>query len=191
MTAPEQIRDRSIPGVFSLQVGHTADLTAAVLARARDLLDVVFSGDLTDHDWEHSLGGMHSIVWHNSSVVGHASVIQRRLVHGDQVLRAGYVEGVGVHPEWQRHGIGGQMMAALERIIDSAYDIGALGATDEAINLYEHRGWVRWLGPTSALTPTGIVRTPDDDGCIYVFPATHGLDVGGELTCDWRDGDVW
>lgn len=40
---------------------------------------------------------MHSIVWHNSSLVGPASVIQRRLVHGDQVLRTGYVEGVGVH----------------------------------------------------------------------------------------------
>ena len=191
MTAREQIRDRSIPGGLSLQVGHTADFTAAVLAQARDLLDVVFAGDLTDHDWEHSLGGMHSIVWHNSAMVDHASVIQRRLVHGDHVLRTGYVEGVGVHPEWQRHGIGGQMMAALEAIIEAAYDIGALGATDEAINLYEHRGWIRWLGPTSALTPTGIVRTPDADGCIYVFPVSHVLDVGGELTCGWRDGDVW
>lgn len=191
MTAREEVRDRSIPGGFSLRVGHTADFTASVLAQARDLLDVVFAGDLTDHDWEHSLGGMHSIVWHNSSVVGHASVIQRRLVHGDQVLRTGYVEGVGVHPEWQRHGIGGQMMAALERIIEAAYDIGALGASDEAINLYEHRGWIKWLGPTSALTPTGIVRTADEDGCIYVFPVAHVLDVGGELTCDWRDGDVW
>ena len=191
MTAREEVRDRSIPGGFSLQVGHTADFTASVLAQARDLLDVVFAGDLNDHDWEHSLGGMHSIVWHNSSVVGHASVVQRRLVHGDQVLRTGYVEGIGVHPEWQRHGIGGQMMAALERIIEAAYDIGALGATDEAINLYEHRGWIRWLGPTSALTPTGIVRTADEDGCIYVFPVAHVLDVGGELTCDWRDSDVW
>lgn len=97
MTASEQGRDRSIPGAFSLQVGHTADLTASVLAQARDLLDVVFADDLTDHDWEHSLGGMHSIVWHNSSLIGPASVIQRRLVHGDQVLRTGYVEGVGVH----------------------------------------------------------------------------------------------
>ena len=191
MTASEQGRDRSIPGAFSLQVGHTADLTASVLAQARDLLDVVFADDLTDHDWEHSLGGMHSIVWHNSSLVGHASVIQRRLVHGDQVLRTGYVEGVGVHPQWQRQGIGGQMMVALERIIEGAYDIGALGATDEAMSLYEHRGWIRWLGPTSALTPTGVVRTPDEDGCIYVLPVGRLLDVAGELTCDWRDGDVW
>jgi aminoglycoside 2'-N-acetyltransferase I len=101
------------------------------------------------------------------------------------------VEGVGVHPDWQRHGLGGQMMEALERIIEAAYDIGALGTTDEAISLYEHRGWIRWLGPTSALTPAGIVRTPDEDGGVYVLPLGTTLDVSAELTCDWRDGDVW
>ncbi|MEY2402200.1 MAG: aminoglycoside 2-N-acetyltransferase [Ilumatobacteraceae bacterium] len=162
-----------------------------MLSQARDLLDVVFDGELTDHDWEHSLGGMHAIVWRGQCVVGHASVIQRRLVHRGEVFRAGYVEGVGVHPDWQRHGLGGQMMEALERIIEAAYDIGALGTTDEAISLYEHRGWIRWLGPTSALTPAGIVRTPDEDGGVYVLPLGTTLDVSAELTCDWRDGDVW
>ena len=83
------------------------------------------------------------------------------------------------------------MMEALEHIIEAAYDIGALGATDEAVSLYEHRGWIKWLGPTSALTPTGVVRTPDEDDCIYVLPAGHTLDITGILTCDWRDGDVW
>ena len=70
-------------------------------------------------------------------------------------------------------------------------DLGALGATDEAVPLYERRGWRKWLGPTSALTPTGIVRTTDEDGFIYVLPGSHPLDLRGELTCDWRDGDVW
>jgi aminoglycoside 2'-N-acetyltransferase I len=82
------------------------------------------------------------------------------------------------------------MMAALERIIAAAYDIGALGASDDAISLYEHRGWIKWLGPTSALTPDGIVRTADDDG-VYVLPCATPLDVSGELTCDWRHGDQW
>ena len=41
------------------------------------------------------------------------------------------------------------------------------------------------------LTPTGITRTPDEDGAIYVLPSTAPLDLSGELTCDWRDGDVW
>ena len=135
---------------FKIQVAHTAELDPAVLATARELLDLVFAGEMTDHDWEHALGGMHAIAWR-----------------------------------------GGQMMEVLERIIEAAYDIGALGATDEAVSLYEHRGWVRWLGHTSAITPAGIRPTPAEDGCIYVLPNGARLDIGGELTCDWRDGDVW
>jgi aminoglycoside 2'-N-acetyltransferase I len=176
---------------FKIQVAHTAELDPAVLATARELLDLVFAGEMTDHDWEHALGGMHAIAWRGDQLVGHASVVQRRIVHDGRALRTGYVEGVGVHPEWQRHGVGGQMMEVLERIIEAAYDIGALGATDEAVSLYEHRGWVRWLGHTSAITPAGIRPTPAEDGCIYVLPNGARLDIGGELTCDWRDGDVW
>jgi aminoglycoside 2'-N-acetyltransferase I len=48
-----------------------------------------------------------------------------------------------------------------------------------------------WQGPTSALTPSGIRRTEEDDGCIYVLPALVPLNLSGELTCDWRDGDLW
>ena len=148
---------------FRIQVAHTAELDRSTLTRARDLLDLVFDGEMTDDDWEHSLGGIHAIGWRDSSLVGHASVVQRRLVHGGDALRTGYVEGVGVDPAWQRHGLGGQMMQALEHIIEKAYDIGALGATDEAVSLYEHRGWVRWRGPTSALTPATSPRAPPLD----------------------------
>lgn len=178
-------------GGFRIQVAHTAEVERAVLGAARSLLDIVFEGEMTDHDWEHSLGGMHAIGWRGDEVVGHACVIQRRLVHGGISLRTGYVEGVGVHPAWQRHGLGGHLMDALETIIANAYDIGGLGATDEAIRLYEQRGWMRWLGPTSAFTPDGIVRTPDEDGCVYVLTLGRPMDLAGELTCDWRDGDVW
>ena len=76
-------------------------------------------------------------------------------------------------------------------MIRGAYDLGALGATDEAIPLYAGRGWQRWRGPTSALTPTGIVRTQEEDGSIYILALEHPLDLDGELTCDWRDGAVW
>jgi aminoglycoside 2'-N-acetyltransferase I len=83
------------------------------------------------------------------------------------------------------------MMSALERVARQAYDVAALGATDEAVEFYTGRGWQLWLGPSSALTPSGIQRTEEDDGCIYVFPLAVALDLHGELTCDWRDGDVW
>jgi aminoglycoside 2'-N-acetyltransferase I len=83
------------------------------------------------------------------------------------------------------------MMEALERMARRAYDLAALGATDEAAQFYAARGWRLWRGPSSALTPSGIERTEDDDGAIYVLPMDAPLDLSGELTCDWRDGDVW
>ena len=83
------------------------------------------------------------------------------------------------------------MMDALERVVRGAYDLGALGASEDGAALYAARGWRIWQGPTSTLTPTGIVRTADDDGCVYVLPVAVDLDLQGELTCDWREGDVW
>lgn len=82
-------------------------------------------------------------------------------------------------------------MAALERVARGAYDLGALGATDEAADFYAARGWQVWQGPTWALTPAGTRRTADDDRGVHVLPVGVPLDVHGDLTCHWRDGDVW
>lgn len=174
-----------------IQVVHTADVDPATLHAARAMLEAVFEGDFEDADWEHSLGGMHALAWDGDELVGHASLIQRRLLHGGRALRAGYVEGVGVRADRQRQGYGGAMMDALERIIRAAYDLGALGATDDGARLYLARGWQLWRGPTSAITPDGVVRTAEEDGFIYVLPGAAELDLSGELACDWRDGDVW
>ena len=80
-----------------LHTAHTAELDAATLTAARALLYDVFD-DMTDHDWEHALGGVHALVWEGADLIGHASVIQRRLLNGGLALRTGYVEGVGVAP---------------------------------------------------------------------------------------------
>jgi aminoglycoside 2'-N-acetyltransferase I len=173
-----------------LRIAHTAELDAATLTAGRALLDEVFD-DMTDHDWEHALGGMHALVWEGGELIGHASLVQRRLLHGGRAIRTGYVEGVGVRADRRRRGHGAAMMEALEQVAHRAYDLAALGATDEAAEFYAARGWQLWRGPTSALTPTGIQRTPDEDDCIYVLPLGAPLDLSGELCCDWRDGDVW
>jgi aminoglycoside 2'-N-acetyltransferase I len=83
------------------------------------------------------------------------------------------------------------MMDALERVVRGAYELGALGATDAGAAFYMARGWRLWQGPCSALTPAGIKRTEEEDGCIYVLPVEVPLDLSSELTCDWRDGDPW
>lgn len=173
-----------------MRTAHTADLDRATLAASRALLDSVFD-DMTDSDWEHALGGVHALAWENAELIGHGSLIQRRLLHGGVALRAGYVEGVGVPADRRRRRHGAAIMEALERVLRQAYDLGALGATDEAGAFYAARGWKLWRGPSSALTPDGIRRTADDDGCIYVLPLDAPLNLFGELTCDWRDDDVW
>jgi aminoglycoside 2'-N-acetyltransferase I len=95
-----------------------------------------------------------------------------------------------VRADRQGRGHGAAMMAGIERVVLGAYDLGALSATDDAVDFYAMRGWMAWRGPTSALTPGGVVRT-EEDGAIHVFPVAHPLDLSGELTCDWRDGEVW
>jgi len=177
--------------VAELRTAHTADLDPADLKAARALLDEVFDGEVTEADWEHALGGVHALVWDGPTLIGHGSVIQRRLLHRGRALRAGYVEAVAVRADRQGQGHGAAVMDALERVLRGAYDLGALGSTDEGAGFYAARGWKLWRGPSSALTPAGIRRTAEDDGCLYVFELAVPLDLDGELTCDWRDGDVW
>jgi aminoglycoside 2'-N-acetyltransferase I len=178
------------PSGVRVQVAHTADLGEATLAAARELLYDVFD-DMADHDWEHALGGVHAVALLDGEVVGHASVVQRRLLHNGHALRTGYVEGVGVRADLRGQGLGSALMEPLERVVRSAYDLGALGATDEAAAFYGSRGWVPWAGPTYALTPDGVVRTTEEDGAVFVLPVSVLLDLSGSLTCDWRDGDTW
>jgi aminoglycoside 2'-N-acetyltransferase I len=173
-------------------VRHTADLQPAELTAIRELLDVAFAGDpLDEHDFEHALGGLHAVVSEAGAPVAHASVVQRRLVHGGRALRAGYVEAVAVHPDHRGRGHGATVMSAVERVIRAAYEVGALGTTELARGFYVARGWREWRGPLSALTPGGTVATPEDSTGIHVLPAGAPLDLDGALTCDWRDGSVW
>lgn len=146
---------------------------------------------MTDQDWEHALGGVHALVWEARRLIGHAAVVQRRLLHGGRALRTGYVEGVAVSADRRRRGHGAAMMDALERVVRGAYELGALGASDAGAALYAARGWKAWQGQTWALTPDGRVRTEEEDGSVFVLEVAVALDLGGELTCDWRDGDVW
>jgi aminoglycoside 2'-N-acetyltransferase I len=176
---------------MKVQTAHTAELPRATLDAARELLEHVFEGDFADDDWEHALGGVHALAWDDGELVGHGSVVQRRLLHRSRALRTGYVEGVGVRADHRRRGHGAALMRALERFIRGAYELGALGATDEAGPFYDTLGWRRWEGPTAALTPQGIRRTPEADGAVYVLPVACELDLTGELACDWRDGDAW
>ena len=122
-----------------VRVAHTASLRTDDRQAIRKLLDDSFD-DMTDDDYEHALGGMHALVSDAGELIGHGSVVMRRMLHAGRSLRTGYVEGVAVRADRRRQGHGAALMAELERIIRAAYDLGALGSTDEGAPFYLARG---------------------------------------------------
>jgi aminoglycoside 2'-N-acetyltransferase I len=142
----------------------------------RRLLDDAFAGAFTDDDWDHALGGVHVCAWEGEELIGHASVVARRLWLDGRELRCGYVEAVAVRAGSRRRGVGRALMDAAAPII-RGFDLGALSASDEGAGLYESCGWRPWLGPLH----------PHDDS-VYVL---GDVDRTGELTADRRAGDQW
>jgi aminoglycoside 2'-N-acetyltransferase I len=175
-----------------VQLAHTADLDPSVLRALRALLVEVFGEEMTAEAWDHTLGGLHALAWDGGELIGHAAVVQRRVLYRDRALRSGNVECVAVRADRRRRGVGGALMAEIERVIRGAYEMGVLGATEDGAALYPARGWRQWQGELWTLSPSGPVRTPSEEGDVYVYPVRPPeLDLAERLTCDWREGHVW
>ncbi|WP_074133115.1 GNAT family N-acetyltransferase [Mycolicibacterium houstonense] len=195
------IQDVSAPRVsggilHTARLIHTSDLDHETREGARRMVFEAFDGMFSEADWEHALGGMHALICQHGALIAHASVVQRRLIYRDTALRCGYVEAVAVREDWRGQGLGTAVMDAVEQVLRGAYQLGALSSGDDpARQMYLSRGWLPWQGPTSVLRPTGITRTPEEDDSVFVMPvglpAGMELDTSAEITCDWRDGDVW
>jgi len=178
---------------------HTSDLDEETREHARSMIVEAFrgapGGDYTDSDWEHALGGMHAVICQRGVLIGHAAVVQRRLLLSGAALRCGYVESLVVREDHRGQGLGSALMDAVEQVVRGGYHVGALRSTDQGRSLYVARGWLPWTGPTSVLAPDGLTRTPDDDGSLLILPGelppAVTLDTSTAIACDWRDGDVW
>jgi len=177
--------------MVTVELVYTAHVPSRALVTARALLDDAFDGDFDDADWTKDPDAPHASQARRGTLHRGRAVVQRRVLHGGRALRTGYVEAVAVAAAHRRRGVASAVVAGLEEVVRGAYDLGALGATDDGAALYAARGWQRWRGPTSVLGPAGTVRTPDDDGSVLVLPGAVPLDLDGSLTCDWRDGEVW
>ena len=177
--------------VHTARLVHTADLESDARQRAHEMINEAFAGEFSAADWDHALGGMHALIWHHGAIIAHGAVVQRRLLYRGLSLRCGYVEAVAVREDWRGQGLAIAILDACEQVIRGGYQIGALSSSDRGRRLYTLRGWLPWRGPTSVLAPGGPIRTPDDDGSVFVFPLETNLDDTAALACDWRDGDVW
>ncbi|MFC7934011.1 GNAT family N-acetyltransferase [Streptomyces cinereoruber] len=177
---------------MTVRTAPTHELGAARLRSVREMLDTAFEGGFDDEDWDHTLGGVHAWIEDEEGIAAHGAVVMRRLLHAGRSHRVGYVEGVAVRADLRRRGLGGAVMAELERVIDGAYAFGALSASDEGAALYRARGWRVWEGRVEALSPTGIVRLPEEEGGVFLRPAGGRVLPGpaAPLVFDWRDGDV-
>ena len=177
--------------VHTARLVHTADLKSDARQYAHEMVNEAFAGEFTDDDWDHALGGMHALIWHHGAIIAHGAVVQRRLLYRGAALRCGYVEAVAVREDWRGKGLAIAILDACEQVIRGGYQLGALSSSDRGKRLYTSRGWQLWCGPTSVLAPSGLTRTPDDDGTVFVLPVGISLDTSADLACDWREGDVW
>jgi aminoglycoside 2'-N-acetyltransferase I len=177
--------------VHTARLVHTSDLDGETRQRVWQMVTDAFAGDFTENDWEHSLGGMHALIWRHGAIIAHAAVVQRRLLHRGNALRCGYVEGVAVREDCRGQGLVHALLDGCEQVIRGAYQLGAVSSSALARRVYTARGWLPWRGPTSVLAPTGPTRTPEDDGAVFVLPVGISVDTSADLMCDWRAGDVW
>jgi aminoglycoside 2'-N-acetyltransferase I len=171
----------------------TEELTGEELAALRELLFGAFGGRFDEHDWDHSLGGVHVLALEDGQLVAHGAVVGRTLETGGRRLRTGYVEAVATRGDQRGRGLATLVMREVGRVVGESYELGALGDGSGIPGFYQRLGWETWRGPTFVATSRGPERTPEEDGSILVLrtPATGELDPNAPIICDWRAGDAW
>ncbi|MDX2010965.1 MAG: GNAT family N-acetyltransferase [Myxococcaceae bacterium] len=174
-----------------LERSSTTALSRALLGSLRELLELSYLGDFSADDWSHTLGGVHVLAWEDARLIGHGALVPRTLLTAGRAWNTGYVEAVAVRPGHRRRGVASAIMALLEEDVRARFELGALSPSDEALPLYRARSWQPWRGPTFASIGAHAVRTPDEDGNVFVFTVRDLPALDGELTCDARSGDPW
>jgi aminoglycoside 2'-N-acetyltransferase I len=174
--------------VIDVRMAHTADLDVATLSAARALLDAVFRDEMTDHDWEHALGGIHAFVWDGGELAGHASVVPASALAPWACAAGGLRRGRRCASRRARAGI-------------RRGDDGSAGASGTRGYAGRHRRGRQLLrNPRleamaridfGAHTPGSCAPRRRTDLSTCCPSLRRWICMYGELICDWRDGDVW
>jgi aminoglycoside 2'-N-acetyltransferase I len=159
----------------------------------RAFLEEVFAGDdpFSEHDWQGTLGGTHFLLEEGGRLLCHAAVVERTLEIADREILVGYVEAVATRADRRHRGYGTTVMRAVGAFLEERYHLGALCTGTHAF--YEPLGWERWQGRTFVREEGERRRTAEEDGAIMVLRTSTSpvLDPRGDISCDWRPGDVW
>ena len=149
--------------------------------------------DAYEEDFEQYLNllapAVHVLGYIENEPICHAAFIERTLYCEDETLQCAYVEAVATSTKWQGQGYGSQIMENIEKLIQD-YDIGALSPSET--EFYAKLGWEVWEGPLSFIDKlNNIQKCPDEEAMILLLPKSGAIDKTKELTCDWREGEVW
>ncbi|MEY3606931.1 MAG: hypothetical protein RL289_1111 [Actinomycetota bacterium] len=172
---------------IEIAVIPSSELTDSQKIALTELLHLAYEGDFSTEDFDHCLGGMHFLAEADSRLVGHGSVVHRKLWINGNLYSCGYLEAMGTHPELQRQGIGSQLLRSINDYIRGNFELGAL-STDE-FNFYGAQGWQRWEGPSFVLVDGELQRSADEDESIMVLNYDGPRDLS--IAVEDRAGDPW
>ena len=124
-------------------------------------------------------------------IVCHALWVDRVLVAGQNSLTTAYVEYVATEPALQGQGLASRLLRFLIHAVEASqrYRLAALSPADS--DYYERLGWVLWEGELLIRQADAIIATPDDVVMVYRLSNSPVLDVEGDLSAEWREGELW
>lgn len=176
--------------LFETLVKRTDQLTAGELRELRSILEETFGPRFDDVAWEHCLGGTHYFLRYQGELVSHVSFAPRLLWQDGRRLNGVYGESMVTVPRLQGRGIGTIVAAMATADVSLHYEIGAFASSK--YRFYERLGWRKWEGPTFVLTESGRRPAAPDRGAVMaLLPKGSAIDPRGDLTTDWREGDIW
>ena len=168
-------------------------IDAGLLADSKSLCFSAFGNRFNETDWQHTFGGIRFLLFQGTELMGHAAVVPRCIHIDNEIINAGYVEGVVVRTERQRQGIGSKVMQEVTNFIFDEFGFGGLSTGKHSF--YARFGWELWPGPTFVLKGTDQVRTPEENfgGGLMVLRDSKfaSLSLTESIACHERDGDNW
>jgi aminoglycoside 2'-N-acetyltransferase I len=177
----EEITIEVTPGARLDKSGRDEILSLCTMAYETDFVPVM-----------RSYGGAttHVLLRAGVELVSHALWVTRWLQAGSEPpMRTAYVEALATSPIHRGRGYASSVMRRIaDEIVD--FEIGGLSPSDH--QFYERLGWERWIGTLFIRKAADLLATPPgEDVMILRLPKSPKLNLGGPLSVEWREGEVW